>query len=144
MIEIKEPNICHASEISALLISLGYPETERFIEKRIAQFLSRDDEVLLVAIEDGAVIGIISLHFIPQLALAGDFCRICYFCIKKEYRGKGIGAMLELRTVEMAKERGCDRIEVHCHSRRVDAHRFYYQQGYLESPKYLCKLLNKV
>ena len=37
------------------------------------------------------------------------------------------------------RERGCDRIEVHCHERRVDAHRFYYRQGYEESPKYLMK-----
>lgn len=56
-------------------------------------------------------------------------------------RGVGIGAALEARATELAKARGCDRIEVHCHSRRVDAHRFYFRQGYSESPKYLVKSL---
>ncbi|HZE85293.1 MAG TPA: hypothetical protein VE035_13355 [Puia sp.] len=41
----------------------------------------------------------------------------------------------------MARSRKCDRIEVHCHLRRKDAHRFYEQQGYTDSPKYLIKSL---
>jgi GNAT superfamily N-acetyltransferase len=48
---------------------------------------------------------------------------------------------MEEYVVMLAKERGCDRIEVHCHSRRTDAHRFYSRQGYEESPKYLMKRL---
>ncbi|AHB70531.1 hypothetical protein P262_03037 [Cronobacter malonaticus] len=56
-------------------------------------------------------------------------------------RSKGIGRLLESEGETLARARGCDRIEVHCHSRRSDAHRFYYRQGYTESPKYLCKSL---
>ncbi|WP_139803611.1 GNAT family N-acetyltransferase, partial [Cronobacter sakazakii] len=82
-----------------------------------------------------------SLHFIPQLALKGDFCRISYFCVSSNARSKGIGRLLESEGETLARARGCDRIEVHCHSRRSDAHRFYYRQGYTESPKYLCKSL---
>jgi hypothetical protein len=47
--------------------------------------------------------------------------------------------MLEAEITVQAQRRQCDRIEVHCHSRREDAHRFYYRQGYFESPKYLIK-----
>lgn len=31
--------------------------------------------------------------------------------------------------------------ELHCHSRRKQAHKFYNRQGYAESPKYLIKML---
>ena len=89
----------------------------------------------------GALLGVLSLHFIPQLALEGDFCRISYFCVSSNARSKGIGRLLESEGEALARARGCDRIEVHCHSRRSDAHRFYYRQGYTESPKYLCKSL---
>lgn len=141
MIEIKTPSISDASEIAKLMESLGYPGTELFMEKRIDELLSHKDEALFVAVKKGQVLGVISLHFIPQLALAGDFCRISYFCVSSQSRSKGIGALLEKKAVEVAKERGCNRIEVHCNERRTRAHLFYHKQGYIESPKYLCKLL---
>jgi hypothetical protein len=48
---------------------------------------------------------------------------------------------MEAYCEQLARERGCDRMEVHCHSRRVRAHAFYGRQGYEESPKYLIKKL---
>jgi hypothetical protein len=33
-------------------------------------------------------------------------------------------------------------MEVHCHQRRMDAHRFYNRLQYQESPKYLIKMLS--
>jgi GNAT superfamily N-acetyltransferase len=127
--------------ISGLMTSLGYPGTQSLIHARITQLLAHPDEKLLVATNGSEVIGVISLHFIPQLAMSGDFCRVSYLCVTEAARGNGVGAALESRATELAIARGCDRIEVHCHSRRVDAHRFYDRQGYLESPKYLLKSL---
>ncbi|XBS68131.1 GNAT family N-acetyltransferase [Acerihabitans sp. KWT182] len=130
-----------ALAIQSLLADLGYPGTGDFIHGRIQQLLAHPDEALLVAEEAGRILGVISLHFIPQLALAGDFCRISYFCVDSTARGGGIGKLLESRAQELAQARHCDRIEVHCHARRTDAHRFYDRQGYVESPKYFCKSL---
>ncbi|WP_447595336.1 GNAT family N-acetyltransferase [Aquipseudomonas campi] len=130
-----------AHSLNALLAALDYPGTERFIEARLAQLLAHPDERLLVAEDEGRVLGFISLHFIVQLALPGDFCRISYFCVADEARSLGIGAALEQAAERLARERGCDRIELHCASRRSDAHRFYFRQGYEESPKYLMKRL---
>jgi GNAT superfamily N-acetyltransferase len=141
MIEIKSPSVSDATAIAGLLHALGYPGTELFIERRIRQLLSHPDEALLIAADNGKVVGVISLHFIPQLALSGDFCRISYLCVSEEARGQGVGALLETHAVKLAQQRGCDRIEVHCHARRTDAHRFYNRQNYVESPKYLCKTL---
>lgn len=88
------------------------------------------------------VVGVIGLHFISQLADLGDYCRITYFCVSPHCRSQGTGAALEAQAVDLARARGCDRIEVHCHSRRTQAHQFYYRQGYTESPKYLIKSLH--
>ncbi|MGD1855122.1 MAG: GNAT family N-acetyltransferase [Leptolyngbyaceae cyanobacterium] len=140
-ITIRTAHESDAEIISQLLASLDYSETQPFIRDRITQLLANPDATLLVATIDAHVIGVLSLHFIPQLALAGDFCRISYFCVDESVRGAGIGAALEVRAAELALSRGCDRIEVHCHSRRVGAHRFYARQGYVESPKYLAKSL---
>jgi len=141
VIQMREAEIADADTIAALLDALGYPETAPFIHDRMAQLIEHPDESVWVAVDGTHVVGVISLHFIPQLALAGDFCRISYFCVDEHSRGDGIGALLEARAVELAKVRGCDRVELHCHARRTGAHRFYERQGYVESPRYYVKSL---
>ncbi len=139
--EIREAVTQDAAALVRLLEQLGYSGTEAFIEARLSQQASHPDAMLLVAERKGEVLGFISLHFIPQLALGGDFCRISYFCVAEEARSLGIGAVLEQRAQAEAQARGCDRMEVHSNARRESAHRFYRRQAYFDSPRYLVKLL---
>ncbi|HFK5543816.1 TPA: GNAT family N-acetyltransferase [Elizabethkingia anophelis] len=128
--------------ISKLLGQLGYPDTEKFIQNKIRALLLNPNEYLVVIEDDEQqVFGFISIHIIPQIALEGDFARISYFSVDENYRSMGAGKMLEEYCVQVATERNCDRIELHCHSRREKAHLFYYRQGYKESQKYLIKKL---
>ena len=129
--------------IQILLAQLGYTDTAHFLEHRLTSMSNDPDEVLLVYEQNSEVIAFLSLHFIPQIALPGDFARISYFAVKDSARGLGIGTQLEDHITALARERNCDRVEVHCHSRRSDAHRFYIRQGFEESPKYLIKSLRQ-
>ncbi|HEY8607658.1 MAG TPA: GNAT family N-acetyltransferase [Noviherbaspirillum sp.] len=138
---IRGANPADGPAIAGLLAALGYPGTAGHVATSIDRLLAHPDAGLLVAEEQGAVIGFVSLHFIPQIAMEGDFCRISYFCVAEAARGRGIGAKLEEAVVALASGRGCDRIELHSHARREQAHRFYARQGYEESPKYLMKRL---
>lgn len=128
--------------ISLLLHQLDYRDTQTFIQERIEKLLNDPNEELLVY-EEEVVIAVISIHFIPQLAVRREFARISYFAVDSTIRSKGIGRKIEEYCTDIAKKRNCNRIEVHCHSRRVDAHRFYIRQGYSESPKYFVKILNQ-
>jgi len=128
-----------AFALSALLAELGYADTAPFIERRLAQLMADDTERLLMAEHGNTVLGFLSLHFIPQLALAGDFARISYFCIAEGERSKGAGQQLLQHAERLAAERGCDRMEVHCHQRREKANAFYAREGYQESPRYHIK-----
>jgi GNAT superfamily N-acetyltransferase len=139
--ELRKATLADADRIADLLTQLGYPGTKEFIREKIAQLSSYPDDELVVAVEGGYVVGFVSLHFIPQIALPGAFARISYLCVDENSRSKGIGGLLESYCERAATVRGCDRIELHCHSRRERAHRFYYRQGYQESPKYLMKKL---
>lgn len=141
MIEIRKSNSADGPAISELLNALGYPGSERFIVERINQLNESHDADILVASDGGNVVGFASVHFIPQLALAGDYCRITYFCVSETHRNQGVGSILEAGVVLLAKQRGCVAIELHCHSKRVDAHHFYFDLNYQESPKYLIKSL---
>jgi GNAT superfamily N-acetyltransferase len=138
---IRAAGSADAPALVDLLRQLGYPDTAPFIERRITELAADPDALLLVAEVGGVVLGFISLHFAAQLARAGDFCRIDYLCVEERARSFGIGAALEAQAVAAARQRGCARIELHSHQRRVGAHRFYARLGYEESPKYLMKPL---
>ena len=138
---IRPAQLSDGPAIEQLLDQLGYTGTEGFLPEKLRRMLADPDERLLVYETMAGVVAFISVHFIPQIAVAGDFARISYFSVDDSVRGQGIGREMEEYVAMLAKERGCDRIEVHCHSRREDAHRFYFRQGYEEEPKYLMKRL---
>ncbi|HLZ89237.1 MAG TPA: GNAT family N-acetyltransferase [Puia sp.] len=131
-----------APDLSRLLTQLDYPGTETFIAAKLGKILADPAERLLVWAEGEHVLGFLSLHFHNQLGTEGDFAIISYFAVDEAAQSKGIGAQLEAAATRLAQEHGCDRIVVHCHTRRTRAHAFYYRQGYEESPKYLIKRLS--
>ena len=141
MHHIRPATPADAPAIITLLTQLGYPGTADFLPQKLLKMLEHPDEILLVAEIENQVVAFISFHIIPQIALAGDFARISYFAVDAHARSLGIGKAIEEHCTALARQRHCDRIEVHCHSRRTDAHRFYFRQGYEESPKYLIKKL---
>ncbi len=132
-----------ATVVAGLLEQMGYPNTLGFLPNRIAQMNQDEKERLLVMEEEGKVIAFISLHLITQIAVEGDFMRISYFAVDQQVRSKGIGKKIEEYATALASELGCDRIELHSHSRRTQAHQFYFRQGYEEVPKYLVKYLKQ-
>jgi GNAT superfamily N-acetyltransferase len=136
---IRSARLTDGPAIEQLLDQLGYTGTQGFLPQKLRRMLADPDERLLVYETTAGVVAFISVHFIPQIAVAGDFARISYFSVDDSVRGQGIGREMEEYVVMLAKERQCDRIEVHCHTRRSDAHRFYFRQGYEEVPKYLMK-----
>ena len=138
---IRKANTGDLDPIVTLLNQLGYPGTEKFMQEKLNRLLTHPDEVLIVYEEHNKVLAVMSIHFICQLALEGDFARISYFAVDGTARSNGIGKLLEEYCAELAKNRKCDRIEVHCHERRTEAHRFYIRQGYEEVPKYFIKSL---
>jgi len=140
---IRPANNSDWTAISHLLDQLGYPDTAPFLEEKIKKITAHPDERLLVYEDgtEGPIIAFISLHFIPQIALEGDFARISYFTVEDTARSRGIGQEMEEYCTQLARERGCHLMEVHCHTRRTRAHDFYFRQGYSESPKYLIKRL---
>jgi GNAT superfamily N-acetyltransferase len=158
---IRSATIWDWEGISRLLTQLEYPGTAVFIQSKLERMLNDPAETLLVWAEPAApsdlpqalpkpsptpseassIFGFLSLHFIPQIALPGDFARISYFAVDDEARSHGIGRQLEETATRLATERGCVLMEVHCHTRRTRAHEFYARQGWTESPKYLIKKL---
>src|SRR5450756_1531292 len=124
---IRKARFSDWEQIRSLMDQLEYPGTATFLEARVERMVNDPAEALLVYEErdGGRILGVISLHFIPQLGVEGDFARISYFAVNERARGGGIGQALEEHCTVLARERGCSLVEVHCHSRRDRAHAFY-------------------
>jgi len=140
---IRKATLSDYKGLAKLLDQLDYPGSEDFIIPKMEIILNNPLEELLVYELEGSVVGFIILEFLPQLGLKGDIARIGYFAVDEKVRSSGIGKEMEMHVERLAREKQCDRIEVHCHERRKDAHRFYFRQGYFESPKYLMKTLKE-
>ena len=139
---IRRATLSDAAQIADLLQQLGYPVSADLVQCQLAELLrDRNEDLLVAEAVDTRVIAFLSMHCIPQIAVEGAFARISYLCVDKERRSRGLGKKLEREACRLAVERGCDRIELHCHARRTDAHAFYVRQGYTESPKYFVKRL---
>ena len=136
---IRKATIADEHNIADLLEQLGYPNTQSFLKEKMLSILRNRNTILLVYEDARKVVAFMAIDFITQIALKGDFARLSYFAVDNKYRSKGVGKEMEEYFERLAKERNCDRIELHCHERRTEAHKFYFKQGYIESPKYLMK-----
>ncbi|MDI6103247.1 GNAT family N-acetyltransferase [Actinoplanes sp. NEAU-A12] len=90
-----------------------------------------DRNELVVAEENGEVIGTCQLTFIPGLSRGGaERLLIEAVRIRSDQRGRGLGGDLIRWTVERARERGCRIVQLTTDKRRTDAHRFYAALGF--------------
>lgn len=141
IVQIRSAEMQDAEMIAILLGQMGYPQQFSQLQKRLQQLIAHPQEMLLVGVHDNRVCGFLSLHYIPQLALVGDFARISYFCIDEALRHQNIGQQMLHYAEQRAIQHGCDRLELHSSAHRTGAHRFYQKHGYAESPKYFIKML---
>lgn len=128
--------------ICDLLKQMGYPQPLTLIQEKFEILHNDSNSQILIAEERGKIYGFLSLYFIPQIALQGDFAKICYLCVDENMRSKGVGHFLVQEAERLAKQRGCDRMELHSGMQRPLAHQFYLREGYIEAPKYFRKALN--
>ncbi|MCG9481578.1 GNAT family N-acetyltransferase [Acinetobacter sp. P1(2023)] len=128
--------------ICDLLKQMGYLQPLALIQEKFELLNNDSNSKILVAEEEDKICGFLSLYFIPQIALQGDFAKICYLCVDEKMRSKGVGHLLVQEAERLARQRGCDRMELHSGMQRPLAHQFYLREGYIEAPKYFRKALN--
>jgi GNAT superfamily N-acetyltransferase len=86
---------------------------------------------LIVADEDGTVVGTCQLTFTPSLSRRGAArMTIEAVRVRGDLRGRGIGRAMMVWSLERARERGCGLAQLTTDKRRTDAHRFYASLGF--------------
>jgi len=86
---------------------------------------------LIVADENGTVVGTCQLTFTPSLSRRGaERMTIEAVRVRGDLRGHGIGRAMMAWSLERARERGCGLAQLTTDKRRTDAHRFYASLGF--------------
>lgn len=86
---------------------------------------------VLVAVVDGAVVGMCQLLVFRHLQQRGGRCaEIESMHVAGSFRSHGIGAALLDAAVQRATEAGCYRVQLTSNTARPDAHRFYLRHGF--------------
>lgn len=85
--------------------------------------------LLLVAEEEGQIVGLLHLRMEFQLHHCGTVAEIMELIVSREVRSKGIGAALLKAAREQAIQHHCIQFEVTSNQKRKQAHRFYQREG---------------
>ena len=91
--------------------------------------LSSASHLLLVAEEEGQIVGLLHLRMEFQLHHCGTVAEIMELIVSREVRSKGIGAALLKAAREQAIQHHCIQFEVTSNQKRKQAHRFYQREG---------------
>ena len=111
-------------ELAGAALEPGYIEA-------FAAITADPNQRLLVAEQDGAIVGTFQLSFLPGLSFRGAWRgQIEAVRIASHLRGQGLGREMILWAVERCRERGCRMVQLTTHRSRERAHAFYERLGF--------------
>lgn len=92
------------------------------------------NNLLFTAREDGELVGMLQLTFIPYLTHIGSWrCLIEGVRVHSAYRGKGLGENMFAHAIGLARDKGCKMVQLTSDKQRPDALRFYEKLGFKAS-----------
>lgn len=101
------------------------------VQRVISEIASMPGHELLVAEEDGAVVGTMVLLIVPNLShRALPWAIIENLVVDGKYRRRGIGRLLMEYAIEQARKAGCYKVQLLSNKKRHEAHQFYQTLGF--------------
>lgn len=100
-------------------------------EKAFEEIATDPNNLLIVATEEGRIVGTFQLTFIANLTLQGaKRALIEGVRVRDSARGRGIGREMFAWAIEKARERGCHLLQLTSNKQRTGAIRFYESLGF--------------
>ena len=113
------------------------PLNEAYITAFSAIDADPNNELIVTEIKQKSetlIVGMLQLTFIPYLTYKGSWrCLIEGVRVHQEHRSKGYGKQLFEWSINRAKVRGCNIVQLTSNKQRVDAIRFYNELGFKAS-----------
>ncbi|RZT77076.1 putative N-acetyltransferase YhbS [Micromonospora violae] len=111
-----------------------FTEVDDAYERAFAAIDADPRNQLIVAEQDGDLVGCLQITYIPGLGRHGaERSLIESVRIRSDRRGQGLGRDLMTWAIDQARERGCALVQLTTDKTREDAHRFYLGLGFVAS-----------
>jgi len=131
-ITIRQISPSDLTAIKSLSQQLGYSLSEEQTLQNIKAVLGNNDHNAFVAVCENKVVGWIGMTQALMLELP-PHCELNGLVIDENYRGHGIGKLLIEKAKEWAREKGNDKLCLHCNVIRTETHLFYQHLGFVET-----------
>ncbi|MEU4400416.1 GNAT family N-acetyltransferase [Micromonospora orduensis] len=103
-------------------------------ERAFADISADPRNQLIVAEQDGELVGCLQITYIPGLGRHGaERSLVESVRVRSDRRGQGLGRELMTWAVDQARQRGCALVQLTTDKTRADAHRFYIGLGFVAS-----------
>lgn len=132
MVNIRNATLNDLEEIIQLAGEMGYQVTREGIKGVVEHFINNPDYYLVLAEKDRQVLGMVGFIIKYYLHREKPVLYVGSMAVKESFRSQGIGRKLMEQVEVIAKERGCNSIQLNSNKRRVRAHKFYEKLGFVE------------
>ena len=139
-LEIRGATSADAPVLATLLGHLGYPADAAEIPERLERLCATGDDAF-VAVRDGAVVGLATVHSRAVLHAARPVAQLTALVVPPEQRGRGIGRALVARAEKWGRDHGANRLVVTTALHRAEAPRFYERLGFEHTGRRYVKVL---
>ncbi|MEM6705186.1 MAG: GNAT family N-acetyltransferase [Acidobacteriota bacterium] len=113
--------------LAALSAAAGTGSTPN-ISATFASLLAKERGRLVVAEEDGRILGMVSVSY--NLALrCGEYCQLEELIVDPEARGKNVGGLLVQKSIDDARARGCAEYGLYLVEKTEHNRPFYEKYG---------------
>jgi GNAT superfamily N-acetyltransferase len=100
----------------------------------LAEIVAMPGHELLVAEENGVVVGTMVLLVVPNLSHGVlPWAMVENMVVDKKYRRRGIGRLLMEYAIARARQAGCYKVQLLSNKKRHQAHKFYRSLGFKTS-----------
>ena len=110
------------------------PSVNPFYISAFKSIESDPNNELVVVENDGNLVGMLQLTFIPYLSYLGSWrCLIESVRIQSQFRGKGLGTEFFEWAIDRARQRNCKLVQLTSDKQRPQAIQFYEKLGFRAS-----------
>ena len=128
--KLEDQNRC--AELLEVLAKATSDPHEIFDSKTFKNLISNERGSLVVAEENGTVLGMASISFNLELRYNGEYCQLEELVVDKEARGKNVGGLLIEETIKFAKKRGCKEYGLYILESTKHNQGFYEKYGFVK------------
>ena len=128
----KSEDQIRCSELLDVLTEATSEQNEIFDSDTFSKLISNDRGCLVVAEENGIILGMASISFNLALRYNGEYCQLEELVVDRDARGKNVGGLLIEETLKLAKNRGCKEFGLYLLESTKHNQPFYEKYGFVK------------